>query len=215
MQSLNNLAMVLTSQGKAGEALSLLQAAISALPDYAEAHNNLGVLQRDVGAIPDALASYERALALVPESRNAGQNRLLALNYIHPGEDPAVCAAHAAWGEAFQARHAAHVLPEIRPAHRDMTPGRPLRVGYVTPDLFTHSVSYFAEAPLSHHNKQRVQLYVYSCVAKPDAKTARLRQQVAAVGGVWRDVARLPEQQLAQLVRQDDVDILVELTGTK
>lgn len=64
--------MVLTSQGKAGEALSLLQAAISALPDYAEAHNNFGVLQRDVGAIPDALASYERALALVPDSRNAG-----------------------------------------------------------------------------------------------------------------------------------------------
>jgi len=38
----------------------------------AEAHNNLGVLQRDVGAIPDALASYERALQLVPDSRNAG-----------------------------------------------------------------------------------------------------------------------------------------------
>jgi cytochrome c-type biogenesis protein CcmH/NrfG len=38
----------------------------------AEAHNNLGVLQRDVGAIPDALASYERALQLAPESRNAG-----------------------------------------------------------------------------------------------------------------------------------------------
>jgi hypothetical protein len=38
----------------------------------AEAHNNLGVLQRDVGTIPDALASYERALQLVPASRNAG-----------------------------------------------------------------------------------------------------------------------------------------------
>lgn len=88
-----------------------------------------------------------------------------------------------------------------------------LQVGYVTPDLFTHSVSYFAEAPLSHHNKQRVQMYIYSCVAKPDAKTARLRQQVAAVGGVWRDVARLAEPQLAQVIRQDEVDILVELTG--
>lgn len=77
LQSLNNLAMVLTSQGKAGEALSLLQAAISALPDYAEAHNNLGVLQRDVGAIPDALTSYERALALVPDSRNAGDHWLV------------------------------------------------------------------------------------------------------------------------------------------
>lgn len=210
MQSLNNLAVVLTSQGKAGEALSLLQAAISACPAYAgehhcmlstrqlaghlaepwlrvmsarskcsrlaallqstglshtmlvacpwrcvcarvlpctcgdahiadglpfalcvcgaEAHNNLGVLQRDVGAIPDALTSYERALRLVPDSRNAGQNRLLALNYIHAGEGPAVCAAHVEWGAAFQAQFAQHVLPEVLPAQRNTALGRPLRV---------------------------------------------------------------------------------------
>lgn len=96
----------------------------------AEAHNNLGVLQRDVGAIPDALASYERALQLVPDSRNAGQNRLLALNYIYPGEDPAVCAAHVEWGAAFQAQFAQHVLPEVTPAQRDTTTGRPLRVSH-------------------------------------------------------------------------------------
>eukprot|EP00882_Tetradesmus_deserticola_P029457 GHRQ01032996.1.p1 GENE.GHRQ01032996.1~~GHRQ01032996.1.p1 ORF type:complete len:111 (+),score=32.97 GHRQ01032996.1:627-959(+) len=105
------------------------------------------------------------------------------------------------------------MLPEVTPAERDVTPGRGLRVGYVSPDLFTHSVSYFAEAPLSRHSRSRVQLYVYSCVGKPDAKTVRLRQQVAANGGVWRDVGRLPEHQLAQLVRQDGIDILVELTG--
>lgn len=94
----------------------------------AEAHNNLGVLQRDVGAIPDALASYERALQLVPDSRNAGQNRLLALNYIYHGEDAAVCQAHVEWGSAFQAQFVQHVLPEVTPAQRDTTPGRPLRV---------------------------------------------------------------------------------------
>lgn len=62
----------MTSQGKAGEALALLNAAIAACPGYAEAHNNMGVLQRDVGAISDALASYNRALELTPDSRNAG-----------------------------------------------------------------------------------------------------------------------------------------------
>jgi hypothetical protein len=60
--------------------------------------------------------------------RPAGQNRLLALNYIYPGEDAAVCAAHAAWGDAFQALHAGHLLPEVTPAERDITPGRQLRV---------------------------------------------------------------------------------------
>lgn len=59
---------------------------------------------------------------------SAGQNRLLALNYIYPGEDPAVCDAHAAWGESFQALHGPHMLPEVTPAQRNTTPGRPLRV---------------------------------------------------------------------------------------
>lgn len=58
----------------------------------------------------------------------AGQNRLLALNYIYQGEDPAVCAAHAAWGESFQAQHVSHMLAEVTPEQRDSTPGRPLRV---------------------------------------------------------------------------------------
>lgn len=44
--------------------------------------------------------------------------------------------------------------------------------------MFTHSVSYFAEAPLSHHSAARVKLFVYSCVGKPDVKTARLQSKV-------------------------------------
>ncbi len=45
LQGLNNLAVIYTQQGRAQEALHLLQAAIMAAPGYAEAHNNLGVLQ--------------------------------------------------------------------------------------------------------------------------------------------------------------------------
>jgi tetratricopeptide (TPR) repeat protein len=64
--------VVATAQGRASEALQLLAAATAADPGYGEAWNNLGVLQRDVGAIPAALASYERSLALAPNSTNAG-----------------------------------------------------------------------------------------------------------------------------------------------
>lgn len=59
----------------------------------------------------------------------------------------------------------------------------------------------------------RVRHIVYSCVPRPDAKTARLRGAVEAAGGLWRDVLALSEADLAQLVRSDKVDILVDLTG--
>jgi tetratricopeptide (TPR) repeat protein len=78
-QSLNNLAVVYTSQGRAQEALALLQAATQACPSYAEAYNNLGVLQRDVGAIPEAIASYEQSLQLCPTSRNAGKQQIMKI----------------------------------------------------------------------------------------------------------------------------------------
>lgn len=52
-----------------------------------------------------------------------------------------------------------------------------------------------------------------SCVPKPDAKTARLRAATEAAGGVWRDVQRLSEAELALVVREDAIDVLVELTG--
>ena len=59
----------------------------------------------------------------------------------------------------------------------------------------------------------RVRHIVYSCVPRPDAKTARLRGAVEAAGGAWRDVLALSEADLAALVRADGVDILVDLTG--
>ncbi|GFR51332.1 hypothetical protein Agub_g13698, partial [Astrephomene gubernaculifera] len=177
-----------------------------------EAHNNLGVLQRDVGCIPDALASYSRCLELDPNCRNAGQNRLLALNYIYQGEDELVCAAHREWGQRFQA--AISPLPPLGPGDRSWDPDRPLRIGYISPDLFTHSVSYFAEAPLTHHSPARgLKHIVYSCVPKPDSKTTRLRAATLAAGGEWREAAGLSEEALAGLVRADEVDLLVELTG--
>lgn len=121
-----------------------------------------------------------------------------------------MCDAHRDWGLSFQRLYPR--LPSPTDPH-DLRTNRPLVVGYISPDLFTHSVSYFAEAPLTHHRGERVRHVTYCCAPKYDAKTYRLRAAVEAAGGVWRDVARLSEADLAAQVRADKVDILVELTG--
>lgn len=254
-QCLNNLATLYTSQGRAFEALHLLQAALMAWPGYAEAHNNLGVLQRDMGSIPEALASYENCLKLDANNRNAGQNRLLALNYIYEGEDAMVCEAHAAWGDHFQLQFTP--LPKLQHTHQpadaaaDSTAASaadcaddsaadsaaestadlatspaadpavqatasplnesaasdsvsdssaPLVVGYISPDLFTHSVSYFAEAPLRHHHRSKVKHIVYNCSPRGDSKTVMLKAATEAAGGIWREAAKLSEPDLAAVV---------------
>ena len=61
MQSLNNLGVVYTSQGRVQEALGLLTAAVTSCPTYAEAYNNLGVLQVGVclpACLPACLSPF-------------------------------------------------------------------------------------------------------------------------------------------------------------
>ena len=59
-----------------------------------------------------------------------------------------------------------------------------MQVGYVSPDLFTHSVSYFAEAPLAHHDPARVRHIVYCCVPKVRCMLGSLLRCPALLVGV-------------------------------
>ena len=86
-------------------------------------------------------------------------------------------------------------------------------VGYISPDLFVHSVSYFIEAPLRCHNPERVQVIVYNATPRHDGKTATFRSIADEKGWLWRDVHGKTEREIAQMVRGDGVDIFVELTG--
>lgn len=210
-QSLNNLGVIYTAQGHYARALRLLRAAIAAKSDYAEAHNNLGVLLRDVGLIEPAIASYETCMALCATSPNAFQNRLLALNYRHHGEERVICDAHAQWGVQYAAQ--VQPLPAPRPSTWRAPADGKLRIGYISPDLYTHSVSYYAESALQGHDRSRVELFVYCSTPRPDAKSAYLEAECRAKGCTWRRVFGMPGAAVAELIRRDRVDVLVELTG--
>ncbi|KAJ9184519.1 hypothetical protein P3X46_004234 [Hevea brasiliensis] len=207
-QSLNNLGVVYTVQGKMDAAASMIEKAIMANPTYAEAYNNLGVLYRDAGNITMAINAYEQCLKIDPDSRNAGQNRLLAMNYINEGCDDKLFEAHRDWGRRFM-----RLYPQYTSWDNPKDPERPIVIGYVSPDYFTHSVSYFIEASLVYHDYANYKVVVYSAVVKADAKTNRFREKVLKKGGVWRDIYGIDEKKVASMVREDKVDILVELTG--
>ena len=215
-QALNNLGVLQTLQGRFADALESLSKAVEFDPSYAEAYNNLGVLYRDGGDMQKAIASYETCLELMPNARNAGQNLLLGLNYVHEGEDPKVCNGHKEWGEKFQAGFERMDLTNTLDPEEVLSKARgrkPLKVGYISPDLFTHSVSYFAEAPLANHDPERISMFVYCRNAHKDSKTMLLKKKVADRKGRWLDCEHLTEKELAMQVQQDGIDILVELTG--
>ena len=173
------------------------------------------MLARDVGDGPASVAAYEAAIARDPACRSAAQNRLMGLNYVLSGDDPVVCGAHAAWGEALAAS-----VPRLPPLPRP-PPGparaaarsKRLTVAYVSPDLVTHSVSFFAEAPLAGHSAGAVRCIAYACAPAEDGRTAQLKAGAAAAGAAWVDASHLSEAALAARARADGVDVLVDLSG--
>lgn len=233
-QTHNNIAVVYTLMGNVDVAVKHLRRANALSPQYAEAYNNIGVLLRDQGDIDSAILHYERCSELDPRADMAAQNRLHALCYSEKWTKAQVFEQHKLWGVAFQQRIdkeieqaanisqtenpiAVHLLQCLKTPPRPNLniprgpgTGHPLRVGYLSPDFFTHSVSYFAEVLLKKYNQNGFEVYAYANVAQPDAKTERFR---TFVGNRWRNVWGLTASVVGELIVEDKIDILVELAG--
>jgi len=84
-----------------------------------------------------------------------------------------------------------------------------LRVGYVSPDFRRHPVASFIEPILAAHDRKRFEVFCYAVHLKPDAVTARLK----ALADHWREIGSLDAEAAANLIREDGIDVLVDLAG--
>jgi predicted O-linked N-acetylglucosamine transferase (SPINDLY family) len=199
----NNLGNTLWMVGAIDRARAAIDRAVALRPDYADAYNNLGNILRDQGQLDAALRAFRMAVAIRPEFVAAASNFLFNL-HAHPGYDAqALLAEHRRWA----ARYAAPLAAEIRPHPNDRTPDRRLRVGYVSPDFRAHAVGRLLPPLFAGHDRHQFEIVAYSDLRTPDALTARLRSLVT----VWRDTAGLSDPELAEQIRADGIDILVDL----
>ena len=82
------------------------------------------------------------------------------------------------------------------------------------PAIFKHTTSYSLDIlNVVIYFACRVKLIAYTCSPTQDSKTELLKAAVEDSGGKWTEVLHMSEQELAALVQEDEVDILVELTG--
>ncbi len=201
----SNLGVIRNEQGRRDDAVAACRRAIELDPKAAEAHNNLAVALMALGRMDEAIASARQAAGLSPVGSPHGSNLLYMLNY-DPRYDPAtIFAEHRAWA----ARHADPVTARSAPHSNDPAPDRRLRVGYVSAHFIAHAVNFFTEPILAAHDHEHVEVFCYAHVDQPDEITARLR----ACADHWRDIAHLSDEQVSQLVRDDRIDILVDLAG--
>ncbi|NIU07003.1 MAG: tetratricopeptide repeat protein [Gammaproteobacteria bacterium] len=200
-----NLGCVLKEQGRFDEAAARFRRSLEIRPAFAEALNNLGRASQSQGKLTEAMAAYREALAAKPDFVAAHSNLLLCMGY-----DPA-CTPAKAYAESrlWNDRHAAPRAAHQQPHANDRDPARPLRVGYVSPDFRRHSVGYFIEPLLAAHDRREVDVVCYAEVAKPDERTACLQ----ALADDWRSTVGMSDAKVAERIREDRIDILVDLAG--
>ncbi len=200
-----NLADALEEAGRLEEAARTYQAILSFRPDSAEAYSGAAGVLQDQGRPERAAAAYRKAVDLAPQNAILHSNLLLHLHY-DAGPSPAeILAGHREW----DARHA-QPLALLGPAPLQRSdPQAPLRVGFVSADFRCHPVGFFLAPVLACRLRQGFEFVCYSDVVVPDDMTERLRWGA----DLWRSTWSCNDEDLARLVRQDGIEILVDLAG--
>jgi predicted O-linked N-acetylglucosamine transferase (SPINDLY family) len=199
------LGRILARRGDDGLAIEAFERAIALEPRLAIAlAEALGTAWQKLGCLEDALRCRKRALALeanLPESESA---LVFLAPFVEGTSADDVLAAALDWN----ARHAAPRHAARRPHPHDRSPTRRLRLGYVSPDFRGHVQRFFVLPLFRAHDRTAFEVVTYSSVKYPDEWTARIR----ATADSWHDVSRLSDGELAQKIRDDGIDVLVDLT---
>ncbi len=204
-EPVNNLGRILEKQERLADAETHYRKAIELNAQYAEPQVNLGNVLKDRGELDGATSAYRRAIALRPDLSALHSNLLLTLHY-HPDYSPAdIAREHRQWAK----RHAVPLAAAQTPHENDPQPQRRLRIAYVSPDFREHPVARFILPLLESHDRQRFEVVAYHDIARQDGVTKLIRKHVDQ----WRDIADLTDEQTADRIRSDGIDILVDLTA--
>ncbi len=198
----NNIAIALERVSKTDEALAAYQEAIRLNPVYAGAISNLGTLLQARGQMPEAMAMYRESLSLAASPANYAK-LLFSMNYVEGVSASEIYRDAREWAQLY-----ADPLTFAAAPHQNVRdPDRPLRIGYLSPDFCSHPVARMLLAWIGLQDRSRYEITCYSNAIREDDVTQALRGRVQR----WRPVTHLSDEQAAELIRQDGIDILVDL----
>lgn len=197
-----NRGNVLRALRRPDEALASFEAALAADGAHVHALFSRGLALCETGSMDEGMASLRACLALRPAHAAAHAALVFALLRTTSG-GAAVYEQCSRFAESIE-------RGIVWPRHGNSAdPHRRLRVGYVSGDFRDHSVARFVEPVLKSHDRERFEVFCYSNHRTVDAMTRHLMQYADH----WREIHALSDERACDLVREDGIDILVDLSG--
>ncbi|MBF0382092.1 MAG: tetratricopeptide repeat protein [Magnetococcales bacterium] len=204
-EAYSNLAYAKQEQGKLDEAIANNQKAISLDPDFAEAYSNLGAALKDKGRLEEGIQNFRKAISLKADLIDAHNNLIFCIDAISQATSDMFCLERQNWAKI----HAEPLKALWQPHSNKPEPHRKLRIGYVGADFRQHSAANIFGPMLINHNRDKFSIFCYAGNSEEDELTAKFK----SVATKWVNTSRMTDEELAAIIRKDEIDILVDLAG--
>jgi predicted O-linked N-acetylglucosamine transferase (SPINDLY family) len=164
----------------------------------------LGACLGRLGDIAGAFQQFDRALEIKPDCHEAIEKKIFYLDFLPDADFAAQQATLRYWWDVIGSKFRRRKL-----AARPLDPDKRIVVGYVSSDFRTHSAAFAFLPVLRSHDKANFQINCYSCLPVRDSLTDVFQ----SLADVWVDAQGLSDDELADRIQADGVDILVDLSG--
>src|SRR4029077_10729334 len=164
----------------------------------------LGWCHGKLGETAAAIQHFDRTLEIKPDCDTAITNKIFYLDFLSDADFAIQQAARKYWWDAIGSK-----FPRRKIAARSLDPQKRIVVGYVSSDFRNHSAALAFLPVLRSHDKADFQINCYSCSPIQDSQTVVFQ----SLADVWVDAVRLSDDELADRIQADGVDILVDLSG--
>ena len=200
-----NLGYAFMKIGDFESALVNFQRSLQINPNSSETFKLLGITYSRQGKTNEAESSWKRAIQINPEDPIPYEDLLMGMNYSNRYNKQTILAEHVKFANQFE--------KPLSSSLKQYTNGRQLsrrlKIGYISPDFRRHAVAYFIEPVLVAHNRDHYEVFCYSNSNKYDEVTKRIQNQADH----WRSIVKISDEEVADLIRKDEIDILVDLAG--
>jgi predicted O-linked N-acetylglucosamine transferase (SPINDLY family) len=201
----NNLGLALQEQGRLEESIEAYHQAIHIQPDHADVYSGLGIVLQKQGRLEESIQAYQQAIRIQPEHTGAYSNLIFAQDFHLDIGLKEQQVERQKWNQRF-------ILPlsgSIQSHPNDRNPERLLRIGYVSADFRRHSAAQGFGQLILNYNQAQFDVFCYSGVVKEDELTKQFKDAASS----WYSTRGKSDEELVEQIRNDEIDILIDLSG--
>ncbi|EPC03561.1 hypothetical protein L861_18675 [Litchfieldella anticariensis FP35 = DSM 16096] len=201
-ETLNTKGNVLVALSRQREAVDVFRKAISLRPKSYYAWNNLANAEKDLGRLNEALSNYEKASCLAPEYPGPFSNIITTSHYLPDIKKEEITKLCKKWNKLFG-------LANVNRPETSKYKGKCLRIGLISDGFRGHPVGRMVTSAVEEIVKGPIEFYFYSTSSASDYLTTRLQK----ISSSWAFVEQLNDSELADKIRRDEIDILIDMAG--